>query len=184
MDGLNYGTRYFFRSFAKDNPWLDDVFRGIDVLGTIAVTGGVALLLVAWLLWQGRTRAAVVTVAILLGGFAVVEGLNRTIGIPRPEEPDQAYEGVDLGPVCASRAAFLSAFVYGLVPFVVGTRLHRKTARVVLACLCIALVLAIGFSQLYLRIEHLTGVWAAWAWGAFLLLLWKQLTDAPKPASG
>src|SRR5262249_19896496 len=155
MDGLNYGTYYFFRSMAKDTPDLHGVLRGIDWMGSIAVTGGVALVLVALLLWQGRVRAALVTVGLVLGGFGVIEGLNRAIGTPRPEERDESYAGVDLGPAFASRAAFLSALVYGLVPLVIGTGL-RGAKRFLLFSLCILLVLAIGFSQLYLRIEYLT----------------------------
>jgi membrane-associated phospholipid phosphatase len=174
MDGLNYGTYYFFRSMAKETPDLHGVIRGIDLLGTLAVTGGVALVLVALLLWQGRMRAALVTVGLMLSGFGVLEGLNRAIGTPRPEERDEAYAGVDLGPAFASRAAFLSALVYGLVPFVIGAKL-RGVRWILLFSGCILLVLAVGFSQLYLRIDYLTGILAGWTWAAFLLLLWQQL---------
>jgi len=176
MDGLNYGTRYFFREFAKGNPGLDPVFQAVNVLGSIAVIPGVAIALVCFLLGRGGVRPALITVGIMLFGFAVLEGLNVAISPAQPDEPDAA--------TFASRAAFLSALIYGLVPFVFGAGLTPRR-RIFLISLCIVLVLAIAFSQLYLRIDYLTGVLAGWAWAGFLLLLWQQLTaDALKPAPG
>src|SRR5205807_577591 len=45
MDGLNYGTYYFFRSLAKENPELHGLLqgltRGIDWLGNVGVLAAV-----------------------------------------------------------------------------------------------------------------------------------------------
>ena len=57
MDGLNYGTYYFFRSLAKDTPELHGLMRGIDWLGSVGVLAAVGLLLVALLGWRRRARA-------------------------------------------------------------------------------------------------------------------------------
>ena len=58
MDGLNYGTYYFFRTLAKDTPELHGVIRGVDWLGSVGVLAAVGLLLVALLAWRRRTHAA------------------------------------------------------------------------------------------------------------------------------
>src|SRR5207253_840797 len=109
--GLNYGTYYFFRSLAKENPELHGLLqgltRGIDWLGNVGVLAAVGLLLVALLAWRRRTRAAAIVLASAIVGLLVIELLNRAIGIDRPEDRDEAYAGVDLGPAFASRAAFL-----------------------------------------------------------------------------
>ena len=149
MDGLNYGTYYFFRSLAKENPELHRVLqglmRGVDWLGSVGVLAAVGLLVIAL--------------------------LNRAIGTDRPGEMDEAYAGVDLGPAFASRATFLSSLVYGLVPLVAARFLPKRWQRAAIVALCLLVVLAIGFSQLYLRVEYLTGVLAGWALGAFFVLL-------------
>ena len=175
MDGLNYGTYYFFRSLAKENPelhgFLQGLTRGIDWLGSVGVLAAIGLLLVALLVWRGRTRAAAIVLVSAIVGLVAIELLNRAVGIDRPEDRDEAYAGVDLGPAFASRATFLSSLVYGLVPLVAAGFLPRSWQRMALFVLCLFLILAIGFSQLYLRVEYLTGVLAGWALGAFFVLL-------------
>ena len=180
MDGLNYGTFYFFRTLARDTPALHGVVRVFDVLGGLGVLAAIGLVLLVLLGGQRGYRAAAVAFAAGLAGVLLVEGLNRLIGTPRPPEMDETYAGVDLGPAFASPAAFLSSFVYGLVPLAVAGLLPRRWQRIVVVAVCALMVMAIGFSQLYLRVEHLTGVLAGWALGVFMLLLCWQLTPSLK----
>ena len=81
----------------------------------------------------------------------------------------------------ASRATFLSSLVYGLLPLVSAGVLPRRWQRATVFAVCLVLVLAIGFSQLYLRVEHLTGVLAGWALGAFCVLLCWQVGHIAEP---
>ena len=74
-------------------------------------------------------------------------------------------------PAFASRATFLSSLIYGLVPLVAAGFLPGRWQRTAVFAVCLVLVLAIGFSQLYLRVEYLTGVLAGWALGGFFVLL-------------
>ena len=175
MDGLNYGTCYFFRTLAKDTTGLHGLMRGIDGLGSVGVLAAVGLVLIAALAWRRQTRAATIVLASAIVGLLVIELLNRAIGTPRPDEMDEAYAGVDLGPAFASRAAFLSSLVYGLVPLVAAGLLPKRWERAAVSALCTLLILAVGFSQLYLRVEYLTGVLAGWALGTFFLLLCWQV---------
>ena len=71
--------------------------------------------------------------------------------------------------------------MYGLVPLVAAGFLPQRWQRTAVFVLCLVLILAIGFSQLYLRVEYLTGVLAGWALGSFCALLSWQVGHVAGP---
>jgi hypothetical protein len=183
MDGLNYGTYYFFRNLARETPLLRTAMCAVDFLGTLPVLALVAVIVLTLLIVRGNRRGALVVTVAVIFGLLVIEGVNWVLGSPRPPEADASYGALALGPSFASRTGFLSLVVYGVLGLVLGGAASTATKRLAIFAGHVLLVLAIGFSQLYLSLEFLTALLAGWAAGAFALLLCWQLAPlgAPEP---
>lgn len=177
MDGLNLGTYYFFRGLARETPALRAVMRGVDLLGSFPVLSLIALIIVTVLILRRNQRGAMIVFFTVVAGMLLIEGVNRLLGSPRPPEADEAYAGIEQEPSFASRSAFFSSLVYGLLA-VLGGSGSTWPRRLLIGGGCVLLVVAIGFSQLYLRLEFLTALLAGWAVGAVALLVCWQLAPA------
>jgi membrane-associated phospholipid phosphatase len=181
MDGLNYGTYYFFRSLARETPVLRGAMCGIDFLGTLPVLGVITLIVLGAMVSQGNRRGALVVALTAVVGLLLIEGVNRLTDNSRPPEPDVSYAGVALGPSMVSRTGFLSVFVYGVPMLTLAGAASTWTKRIATFAAYWLLVLPIGFSQLFLSLEFLTALLAGWAAGMFALLVWSQLAPLATP---
>jgi undecaprenyl-diphosphatase len=145
--------------------WVTAAMKVITWLGSSPVAWGFVGALALWALVRGRRRMAIVLVVAFGLTFAIKYPLKALIDRPRP----------DLSPlVRASGAAFpsghaLTAFwLFSVVPFVL---LRRSAARTFAWIASAAIVLAVGFSRIYLGEHWLTDVLGSFLLGTVAVLL-------------
>jgi membrane-associated phospholipid phosphatase len=148
---------------------LTDVFRAITTLGNFVTLVVVTVIAVA-VLWRRRERIdAVLVAAAFLGAQVLSSGMKLGFRRERPFFPDPlATESTFSFP---SGHALVSLAVYGSIALVVARRVRRRSDGIVLFGATALLVLAIGFSRLYLGVHFLSDVLAGFAAGAAWLAL-------------
>lgn len=101
--------------------------------------------------------------AAVAGGGALVMVLKGIFQRPRPSFADPfVYEPSYSFP---SGHSLGSIITYGMLTYLVASRLSRPSTRGLVICLGFATVLAIGFSRLYLGAHYLTDVLSGYAAG-------------------
>jgi membrane-associated phospholipid phosphatase len=148
---------------------LTDVFRAITTLGNFVTLVVVTVIAVA-VLWRRRERIdAILVASAFLGAQVLSSGMKLGFRRERPFFPDPlATESTFSFP---SGHALVSLAVYGSIALVLARRLRRRSDRIVLFGSTGLLVLAIGFSRLYLGVHFLSDVLAGFAAGAAWLAL-------------
>jgi membrane-associated phospholipid phosphatase len=148
---------------------LTDVFRAITTLGNFITLVVVTLIAVA-VLWRWRERIDALFVALAFVGAQVLSsGMKLGFQRERPFFPDPlATESTFSFP---SGHALVSLAVYGSIALVLARRLPRRLDRILLFGTTAILILAIGFSRLYLGVHFLSDVLAGFAAGAAWLAL-------------
>jgi membrane-associated phospholipid phosphatase len=149
---------------------LTDVFRGITRLGNFTTLTAVTLVAVV-IFWRRRERIDAAFVALAaLGAQVLSTGMKLSFRRDRPFFPDPlATESTFSFP---SGHALVSLAVYGSIALVLARRLTSRIKRALLLGATALLVIAIGFSRLYLGVHFLSDVLAGYAagvaWLAFL----------------
>jgi membrane-associated phospholipid phosphatase len=153
---------------------LTDLFHGITFLGNFVTLLAVTVLAVT-ILWRRRERTDAVFVALaFIGAQVLSSGMKLGFRRDRPFFPDPlATESTFSFP---SGHALVSLAVYGAIALVLARRLSTNGRRALLVGTVAVLVLAIGFSRLYLGVHFLSDVLAGFAAGiAWLSLLYVAL---------
>jgi membrane-associated phospholipid phosphatase len=151
-----------------------DLFRAITWLGNVPVLLAVTLIAVG-ILWARRERTDAVFVALaFIGGQVLSNSMKLGFRRERPFFADPlATESTYSFP---SGHALVSLAVYGSVALVLARRLPTRWWSILVLAAAAALVLAIGFSRLYLGVHFLSDVLAGYAAGtAWLALLYVAL---------
>ena len=148
-----------------------DVFRAITMLGNFTTLIVVVVIAVAVLWRRGERTDALFVAVAFLGAQVLSSGMKLGFRRERPFFPDPlATESTFSFP---SGHALVSLAVYGSIALVVARRLPRRRDRILLLAATGLLVLAIGFSRLYLGVHFLSDVLAGYAAGiAWLALLY------------
>lgn len=153
---------------------LTDLLRGITVLGNFVTLLAITLLAVG-IFWRRRERTDAVFVGLaFLGAQVLSTGMKLGFRRERPFFPDPlSTESTYSFP---SGHALVSLAVYGSLGLVLAGRLQTRGQRLVVLGTAAALVVAIGFSRLYLGVHFLSDVLAGYAAGiAWLALLYMAL---------
>jgi membrane-associated phospholipid phosphatase len=153
---------------------LTDVFHGITFLGNFVTLLAVTIVAVA-ILWRKQRRTDAVFVALAFVGAQVLSsGMKLGFRRDRPFFPDPlATEHTYSFP---SGHALVSLTVYGALALLLARELSSNGRRALLFAGAAVLVLAIGFSRLYLGVHFLSDVLAGFAAGiAWLSLLYIAL---------
>jgi membrane-associated phospholipid phosphatase len=143
---------------------LTDVFRAVTRLGNFITLFAVTLVAVV-IFWRRRERIDAAFVALAaLGAQVLSTGMKLGFRRDRPFFPDPlATESTFSFP---SGHALVSLAVYGSIALVLARRLSSHTERALLLGATALLVIAIGFSRLYLGVHFLSDVLAGYAAGA------------------
>jgi membrane-associated phospholipid phosphatase len=143
---------------------LTDVFRAVTRLGNFITLFAVTLVAVV-IFWRRRERIDAAFVALAaLGAQVLSTGMKLGFRRDRPFFPDPlATESTFSFP---SGHALVSLAVYGSIALVLARRLSSHTQRALLLGATALLVIAIGFSRLYLGVHFLSDVLAGYAAGA------------------
>jgi membrane-associated phospholipid phosphatase len=148
---------------------LTDVFHAITFLGNFVTLLAVTLVAVA-VLWRRSERTDAFFVALaFIGAQVLSNGMKLGFRRERPFFPDPlATESTFSFP---SGHALVSLAVYGAIALVLARHLSSRWHQALLFAGTTVLVLAIGFSRLYLGVHFLSDVLAGFAAGAAWLSL-------------
>jgi membrane-associated phospholipid phosphatase len=157
--------------------WLHDHASGFatGVLSTVTQLGGASVLLgitvlaAFGLLLRRRLAHAALMGAALAGGEALNMALKAAFERPRPRFSDPLATAAGFS--FPSGHAMVSLTVYGALALVVSAGIGSRRARVAVLGSAVALVIAIGFSRLYLGVHYVSDVVAAYCAGLAWLLL-------------
>lgn len=151
-----------------------DVFRVITWCGNFVTLLVVTVVAVA-VLWRRREKTDAVFVALaLLGAQVLSTGMKLGFRRDRPFFEDPLATEVTFS--FPSGHAMVSFAVYGSIAIVLARRVSSRARRALLLGGTALLVLAIGFSRLYLGVHFLSDVLAGYAAGAaWLALLYAAL---------
>jgi undecaprenyl-diphosphatase len=145
------------------------LLSGVTRLGGAQVLLAVTLAAALWLLARRRIADAALMGAALGGGEALNAALKGAFERPRPsfDEPLATAAGFSF----PSGHAMVSLTVYGALAFVIATRAGTRRAQVLVVGAAVALVLAVGFSRIYLGVHYASDVLAAYCAGLAWLTL-------------
>jgi undecaprenyl-diphosphatase len=152
--------------------WLLIMFRDITSLGSYTVVTLITLAVIGYLLIDGKTGAAVLVVASI-GGGAAVSGLLK-FGIDRPR-PDLVAHLIQVSTASfPSGHATLAAVTYLTLGTLLSRVESRRSTKIYVLTVAVALSLSIGVSRVYLGVHWPTDVLAGWCVGAaWAMLCWR-----------
>jgi membrane-associated phospholipid phosphatase len=145
------------------------LLSGVTRLGGAQVLLAVTLAAALWLLARRCVADAALMGAALGGGEALNAALKGAFERPRPSfaEPLATAAGFSF----PSGHAMVSLTVYGALAFVIAARAGTRRAQVLVVSSAVALVLAVGFSRIYLGVHYASDVLAAYCAGLAWLTL-------------
>jgi undecaprenyl-diphosphatase len=157
--------------------WLHTHATGLatTLLSTVTRLGGaqvllaVTLLAALALLLRRRVAHAALMGAALGGGEALNWALKAAFERPRPSLSDPLATAAGFS--FPSGHAMASITVYGALAFVIAASVGTRRAQLLVLSSAIALVLAIGFSRVYLGVHYASDVVAAYCAGLAWLTL-------------
>ena len=129
----------------------------------------VALVAALALLIRRRVAHAMLVGAALAGGLGLNLALKAAFERPRPSFSHPLATAVGFS--FPSGHAMVSLTVYGALAFVISATVSSRRERMVVLASGLALVLAIGFSRVYLGVHYLSDVLAAYSAGFAWLVL-------------
>jgi undecaprenyl-diphosphatase len=151
----------------EDDPWTRDLFLAITQLGSVPAMTALALFGALGLLVNGRRLLALVWVIAPAGGGLLDAGLKVFFERPRPEFRDPAISETTMS--FPSGHSMGSLIGYGMLAYLLVLALPRWWARVAVVGGLAGLVLAIGFSRIYLGAHYFSDVLGGYAVGGFWL---------------
>jgi membrane-associated phospholipid phosphatase len=160
-----------------------DVLRAVTQLGGATVLLAVTIVAALVLLLKRRIAHAALMGAALVGGEGLNMALKAAFERPRPSfsEPLATAAGYSF----PSGHAMVALTVYGALAFVTATRVKSRRAQVLIPVAAAVLVLAVGFSRLYLGVHYVSDVLAAYGAGiAWLMLCGLTLLGASRLRTG
>jgi len=159
----------YWQVWSAANPGVQGFMVFVTDLGGIA---GMTLLAVMGSIWQTAIRHKTLAIAwlgIVIGGALVNQGFKEAFARHRPPNPASVvHEKNNSYP---SGHSMGSAIGYGLLGYALILPQRRRPRRIVAIQLMIVIVLAVGFSRMYLRAHWFSDVIAGWSLGIAWLFL-------------
>ena len=144
-------------------------------IGGIASMAMLAIMGAIWQTAIGHRTVALAWLAIMVGGAILNQGSKEIIGRRRPPEPDRAV--LERNASYPSGHSMTSAMAYGMLGYALILPQRRRPRRVAVLLLMAGLILAVGFSRMYLRAHWFSDVIGGWAMGLawlFFCLGWLE----------
>lgn len=163
-------------------PWLDGAMRDISALGSNTVLVGLVAVAAVLLAMTHRLGPAVMLASTTAAVLLLNVVLKSVFGRVRPDFlADSVMVETSSFP---SSHAMISAVVYLLLAGIAAREMAGPARVVTTIGLGVALVIAIGFSRVYLGAHWPSDVLAGWLIGALGALVAWRLARAPKPPRG
>jgi membrane-associated phospholipid phosphatase len=154
---------------ANANGSATAAFAAVTQLGGSQALLAVTLSATLWLLLRRRVAHAALMVAALAGGEVLNAALKGAFERPRPSFADPLATAAGFS--FPSGHAMVSLTVYGALAFVIAAGMGGRRGQALVLASALALVLAIGFSRVYLGVHYASDVLAAYSAGLAWLML-------------
>jgi membrane-associated phospholipid phosphatase len=145
------------------------VLSTVTQLGGATVLLGVTLVAAVALLLRRRISHAALMGASLAGGEGLNMALKTALERPRPSFSDPLATAAGFS--FPSGHAMVALTVYGALAFVLAASVKSRRVQVLVLAAALVLVLAIGFSRLYLGVHYVSDVLGAYGAGLAWLML-------------
>ncbi|MCL4555018.1 MAG: phosphatase PAP2 family protein [Actinobacteria bacterium] len=156
-----------------DSPIADQVFRAISLAGDAIVVAILVLAVALMLIWRRRFVEAGLVVLTVAGGSIVGMILGDLLQRDRPSE--EFAKIVVAGPYgLPSMHALSTLLLFGIVAFIVVFGARGMASRVGLGAACLSVPVLVGYSVVYLGVNWIGDVVAAW----ILAIAWMPLCVA------
>ncbi|MFL9828035.1 phosphatase PAP2 family protein [Rhodoplanes sp. SY1] len=152
--------------------WLEKAIRDLTALGSVTVLTLLTVLVLGYLVIDGKRAAALFVLVSVAGGALLIDGIKLVIARPRPDlvahMVDVSTYSFPSGHATASAVVFLTL---GVLLARIG---RRRRVKAYVIGTAIALTLAIGASRVYLGVHWPSDVLAGWCLGAaWAMLCWQ-----------
>lgn len=158
------------RGIGVDLPWMTALTIFITYLGSGPVLFAFVIALFFVLLIWKRPADAKWFVAAAVFGQITSSAAKILVRLPRPdlvEPPLTSFSGYSF----PSGHALMSSVVYGTAVLLSFRYFRRKSARMAAGAVGVALILAIGFSRIYLGVHWANDVLGGYLYGVCILLV-------------
>lgn len=147
--------------------WFNDAMRDVTALGSVVFLAPLTLVIVLALIIHRRRRDALILAGTAIGAQISMEILKNIYDRPRPDfMPIQTYSAsFPSGHTTESTAIFLTA-----ATIVAGIE-SRSDTKILAYAIAGFLMLAVGFSRVYLGMHWPTDILGGWVLGAAWALL-------------
>lgn len=153
--------------YAFRNPLAIKIFIWITLLGK-GLTVAIFALVVSVSLWLSRKKWPIIALWLTIIGSAGFAFITKLIfHRPRPANP-VFLENFNSFP--SSHATIAVAF-YGFLAYLLFRKTKNKLYRVLIILITLILILAIGFSRLYLGVHYVSDVWTGYLVGLLWLII-------------
>lgn len=143
-------------TFDLRSPWVNDVTVWVTRLGSRWLIGSLLLLLSVWVMRTGRCRKALLVMLIAFLANPLVEYFLKT-AVDRPR-PDLSRLVPGNGPSFPSGHVLASVGFYGVLAAVAWRSSHRRTTRIAAYAAATVVIVAVGFSRVFLGVHWFTDV--------------------------
>ncbi len=172
IEALDLGSLFGIGNLQQ--PWLTPLLWLVALAGSQWVLAAVALVAGAGFGFCGRWRTGLLVVLVCLATTLLCQAAQPLVGRPRP---DVAWVAAGRPPGFGfpNDAATVSVATYGLILLSGLPWLKSRVWKTIVSLAVVALVLGIGFSQMYLAWGYLSDVVGGWALGLSMLLFFRWL---------
>lgn len=150
--------------YAHANPSVTAVLRGVTMLGSVWVLGGLTAGVTAALVWRRKYRLGFAWASVLLGGGVLNILLKAAFQRARPHFSDPVAWETNTG--FPSGHMMGAVICYGMLGYLLSLMPPGGVPRALGCAGLLSLVLAIGFSRVYLGVHYPSDVLAASAAGS------------------
>ncbi|WP_226574637.1 phosphatase PAP2 family protein [Acuticoccus sediminis] len=165
---------------------VEEMARDITALGGVTIVAGVTIA-VCGLLWLMRKRRTSLFVALAVTGGAILStGFKQFFDRPRPDLVP--HEVLVHSASFPSGHSMLAAVTYLTLATLVASVEARQAVKIYVIAVAVLVVIAVGFSRVYLGVHWPTDVAAgwtagtAWAIGCWGVARWLQRRGDIEPA--
>lgn len=175
IKGFDLDCAHFWHEMAQEHRWGFMVF--FTDLGSIAT---MTLLTIVGALWQASLRnrlLALAWIGITIGGALLNAGSKHLLDRQRPPEEIRDKAVLEVNQSYPSGHSMGSIIGYGFLAYTLCLWQSCRWRRLLILILTACLVLAIGFSRMYLRAHWFSDIIGGWSIGLawlFFCLFWLE----------
>ena len=153
----------------KRSSFLTPIMKFFDFIGSTYCVIGICLAILFYLYFVTKRRlASVLFVVAMIGERLLSEGLKYLFSRSRPDGSHLVEVDKHSFP---SQHAMNSFVLYGILLFLLWTHLKSNKIKAVFSLLASILILAMGFSRIYLGVHHPSDILGGYLISAFWFIV-------------